>query len=179
MMHLAASHMRRALASCYIWVCWIFIFSYIRITQVLSEQKLGGLDVFLPYIRDYVATFQGKSITTWDWKAHLYTYFERHGGREKLDALDSVDWDVSSRLCRIANCGFTRTQAWFYGEGSKLPVEPSYDTTLADHAYSLAARWDTSRSISDITKLDFAASDVGTFNSNQTSEPQQQAVTFL
>ena len=63
-----------------------------------SEQKLGGIDVFLPYIRDYVATFQGKSITTWDWKAHLYAYFEKHGGRNKLDALNSVDWDVSSRF---------------------------------------------------------------------------------
>lgn len=58
-----------------------------------------------------------------------------------------------------------------------LPVEPSYDTTLADPAYSLAVRWDTSRYISDITKLDFAASDVGTFNSNQKSE--QSAVAFL
>jgi len=66
-----------------------------------SEQTLGGLDVFLPYIRDYVATFQGKSITTWDWKAHLYTYFERHGGQEKLDALNSVNWDVGSRLYKI------------------------------------------------------------------------------
>jgi len=115
------------------------------------EQTLGGLDVFLPYIRDYVSSFQGKSITTWDWKEHLYTYFERHGGPEKVDALNSVDWD-----------------AWFYGEGPKLPVTPSYDTTLADPAYGLAARWDTSRSISDVTELDFTASDVATFNSNQT-----------
>ena len=62
-----------------------------------SEQTLGGLTVFLPYIRDYVSSFQGKSITTWDWKAHLYAYFEKHGGPEKMDALNSVDWDVSSR----------------------------------------------------------------------------------
>jgi hypothetical protein len=32
----------------------------------------------------------------------------------------------------------TRPQAWFYGEGLRLPVTPSYDTTLADPAYSLA-----------------------------------------
>lgn len=62
-----------------------------------SEQTLGGVDVFLPYVRDYVSTFQGKSITTWDWKAHLYTYFEKHGGPEKIDALNNVDWDVSLR----------------------------------------------------------------------------------
>lgn len=64
-----------------------------------SEQTLGGLDVFLPYIRDYVSSFQGKSITTWDWKAHLYSYFERYGGPEKVVALNSVDWDVSSESC--------------------------------------------------------------------------------
>ncbi|KAI9510686.1 leukotriene-A4 hydrolase [Russula earlei] len=114
------------------------------------EQTLGGLDVFLPYIRDYVATFQGKSITTWDWKAHIYSYFERYGVQEKLDALNSVDWD-----------------SWFYGEGMKLPVELSYDTTLSEPAYRLAAQWDASRFTSDVTKLDFSASDVETFNSNQ------------
>jgi leukotriene-A4 hydrolase len=114
------------------------------------EKTLGGLDVFLPYIRDYVSTFQGKSITTWDWKAHLYAYFENHGGQEKLDVLNSVEWDK-----------------WFYGEGLKLPVEPSYDTTLAESAYSLAARWDASRTISDVNKLGFATSDVEGYNSNQ------------
>jgi len=114
------------------------------------EQTLGGLDVFLPYVRDYVSSFQGKSITTWDWKAHLFTYFENHGDPEKIDALNGVDWD-----------------AWFYGEGPELPVKPSYDTTLADPAYTLAARWDTSRSISDVSELDFARSDVAAFNSNQ------------
>jgi leukotriene-A4 hydrolase len=132
------------------------------------EKTLGGLDVFLPYIRDYVETFQGKSITTWDWKSHLYAYFERHGGQEKLDALNSVDWDVSSRSFSHS---FRRLidlyQAWFYGEGLKLPVEPSYDTTLAEAAYSLAARWDASRSVSNVAELDFAASDVENYNSNQ------------
>jgi len=114
------------------------------------EKTLGGLDVFLPYIRDYVSTFQGKSITTWDWKAHLYAYFESHGGQEKLDALNRVDWEN-----------------WIHGEGLKLPVEPSYDTTLAEPAYSLAARWDASRTISDVNKLGFAASDLEGYNSNQ------------
>ncbi|KAI0044083.1 leukotriene-A4 hydrolase [Auriscalpium vulgare] len=111
------------------------------------EKTLGGLDVFLPYIRDYVATFQGRSITTFDWKDHLYGYFKKHGGEEKTRALDSVDWD-----------------AWFYGEGTKLPVEPEYDTSLAKPAYDLAARWDASRAS---TSLDFKQSDLDSFNSNQ------------
>ena len=58
------------------------------------ERMLGGLDVFLPYIYDYVSTFMGKSITTEQWKAHLYAYFREHGGEEKIKALDSVKWDV-------------------------------------------------------------------------------------
>jgi len=58
------------------------------------ERTVGGLDVFLPYIRDYVGTFSGKSIATQQWKDHLYEYFQRHGGEEKIKALDSIDWNV-------------------------------------------------------------------------------------
>ena len=94
--------MRKALTSCYTWVCSSFTTNAFE-TNRFPEKTLGGLDVFLPYIRDYVATFQGKSITTWDWKAHLYTYFESHGGQEKLDALNSVDWDVSPSSLRTAS----------------------------------------------------------------------------
>lgn len=49
-------------------------------------------------------------------------------------------------------------------------MEPSYDTSLAESAYSLAARWDASRTISDVNKLDFVVSDVEGYNSNQKSE---------
>jgi hypothetical protein len=61
----------------------------------LAEQVLGGLDAFLPYVKDYVETFIGKSITTQQWKEHLYAYFSKHGGPQKVQALDGVDWDVS------------------------------------------------------------------------------------
>ena len=37
----------------------------------------------------------GKSITTTQWKDHLYAYWTKHGGEEKVKILDSVDWDVS------------------------------------------------------------------------------------
>jgi leukotriene-A4 hydrolase len=36
------------------------------------ECILGGLDIFLPYVKDYVETFIGKSITSEQWKEHLY-----------------------------------------------------------------------------------------------------------
>ncbi|OBZ79425.1 Leukotriene A-4 hydrolase [Grifola frondosa] len=114
------------------------------------ERMLGGLDVFLPYVKDYVSTFMGKSITTEDWKTHLYAYFEKHGGEQKIKALNSVKWD-----------------AWFHGEGLKLPVEMVYDTALARQAYALAERWDASRSVSDVSQLNFKDTDLLEFNSNQ------------
>lgn len=50
--------------------------------------------MFLPYVKDYVNTFMGKSITTQQWKDHLYGYYQKQGGTDKIKALDSVDWDV-------------------------------------------------------------------------------------
>ncbi|KAJ3921486.1 peptidase family M1-domain-containing protein [Lentinula edodes] len=113
------------------------------------ERTLGGLDVFLPYVRDYVSTFMGKSITTQQWKSHLYGYYERNGGAEKIKALDSIDWE-----------------AWFYGEGLELPVKMEYDSSLAESAYKLAERWDSSRSV-EISKLAFQANDLDAFSSTQ------------
>ncbi|KZT09024.1 metalloprotease [Laetiporus sulphureus 93-53] len=113
------------------------------------ERTIGGLDIFLPYVRDYVSTFMGKSITTTQWKDHLYAYYKVHGGEEKVKALDSIDWD-----------------AWFYGEGTKLPVDMQYDTTLAEAAYALAKKWSDSRNTADVSHL-FKPSDLENFDSNQ------------
>ncbi|KAF5382881.1 hypothetical protein D9757_007329 [Collybiopsis confluens] len=113
------------------------------------ERVLGGLDVFLPYVRDYVSTFIGKSITTQQWKEHLYGYYKQHGGDEKIKALNSINWD-----------------AWFHGEGLELPVKMEYDSTLAESAYKLAERWDASRS-SNVSQLDFKEGDLADFSSTQ------------
>lgn len=59
------------------------------------ERLLGGLEVFLKYANDYVSTFSGKSIDTFQWKDHLYSYFRKNGGEEKIKLLDSIDWDVN------------------------------------------------------------------------------------
>ncbi|KAI0762471.1 metalloprotease [Fomes fomentarius] len=116
------------------------------------ERLLGGLEEFLPYIHDYVNTFIGKSITTEQWKEHLYKYWREHGGEEKIKVLDGVKWDE-----------------WLYGEGLKLPVEMVYDTALAREAFALAERWNESRSESDVSKLQFIESDMASFNANQKS----------
>jgi leukotriene-A4 hydrolase len=113
------------------------------------ERTLGGLDVFLPYVKDYVNTYQGKSITTEMWKEHLYTYFRKHGGEDKINALNSVDFN-----------------AWLHGDGMELPVKMEYDDTLAKQAYEIAEKWNRARDI-PVDKLPFKASDVESLNSNQ------------
>lgn len=37
----------------------------------------------------------GQSISTEMWKEHLYNYWSKHGGEEKIKILDGVDWNVS------------------------------------------------------------------------------------
>jgi len=84
-------------------------------------------------------------------EAHLYSYWskEGNGGQDKIKILDSVDWD-----------------GWLYGEGLSLPVDISYDTTLANDAYLLTHRWYDSKT-EDVSKLDFSPTDLNPFNSNQ------------
>ncbi|KAL7415639.1 peptidase family M1-domain-containing protein [Mrakia frigida] len=115
------------------------------------EITMGGLDVFLPYVQSYVKTFAGLSISTDDWKAHLYAYFTKNGGPEAVKKLDGVQWD-----------------AWLNGEGTKLPVDMSqfYDASLADAAYDLAARWAAAGS--DEKKLAaFSKEDIASFGTSQ------------
>jgi len=71
---------------------------------------------------------------------------------------------VSGSLSHLTD--LLRSQAWFFGQGESLPVEPEYDTTLAEAAYALAKRWDESRS-SDTSSLKFSKEDLDDFNSNQ------------
>ncbi|KAF5327018.1 hypothetical protein D9619_004122 [Psilocybe cf. subviscida] len=113
------------------------------------ERTLGGLGRFLPYARDYVSTFTGKSITTQQWRNHLYQYWAAIGGPETVQKLDSVDWD-----------------AWLYGESLELPVEMEYDHSLADAVYELARRWDQARE-KNLEELGFSYEDIKDFDANQ------------
>lgn len=132
------------------------------------ERTLGGLDVFLPYVRNYVDTFMGKSITTDQWKDHLYTYFEKNGGEEKVKALNTVDWQVSNLVLHSTWFMLTTiNKAWLYGGGLDLPVKMEYDLTLAKRAYELADRWDAARTIEDISKLNFTELDLQDVSSTQ------------
>ncbi|KAF8508488.1 hypothetical protein JB92DRAFT_2732664 [Gautieria morchelliformis] len=114
----------------------------------LGEENCWGLDVFLPYIRDYVNTFTGKSISAYQWKDHLYDYYKRNDP-ERVKLLDTIDW-----------------QAWFFGEGTELPDKMEYDTSLATQAYDLASKWEASRD-SPVSALPFKAEDLDQFSANQ------------
>ncbi|KAM0754058.1 hypothetical protein T439DRAFT_322944 [Meredithblackwellia eburnea MCA 4105] len=110
------------------------------------ERTVGGLEYFRPYIKAYVERFRGLSITTQDWKDHFLAYWGQFP--DKMKALEVVEWDK-----------------WLNGEGLYLPVKMEFDTSLADAAYSLAARWDKSRDASSFP--DFSAQDLDKFSSNQ------------
>ncbi|MBW0519591.1 hypothetical protein O181_059306 [Austropuccinia psidii MF-1] len=110
------------------------------------ENVVGGLDVFLPYASAYVAKFKGKSLDTTMWQDHLFSYFDNQP--KILAQLKEVDW-----------------HAWLHGSGLELPVQPKYDTTLADAAYALAKRWSDARN--NPTSRNFQVADIADFTSNQ------------
>ncbi|TIB14478.1 hypothetical protein E3P92_01911 [Wallemia ichthyophaga] len=113
------------------------------------EKTVGGLDVFLPFVRSYVQTFKGKSIATADFHTHLFDFFS--GDKAATEQLDKVDFD-----------------AWYNGTGLSLPVELDYDTSLADAAFDLSDRWNQRRNASSKElESTFHADDIKNFNSNQ------------
>ncbi|KAJ9476995.1 Leucine aminopeptidase 2 [Pseudozyma hubeiensis] len=113
------------------------------------ERTVGGLDNFLPYAKSYFHAFYNRSVTTQEWREHLFKFFETNA--EATAALHKVDWD-----------------AWFHGEGLELPVKMEYDTTLAEQAFSLAGRW--IQVIDGHTTLEsakFGPTDIKGWNANQ------------
>ncbi|WVO17684.1 leukotriene A-4 hydrolase/aminopeptidase [Cryptococcus depauperatus] len=113
------------------------------------EQTVGGLDIFIPYMRDYIKTFEGFAITTEQWRAHLFEYFENvQGGNDIVRKLGKVDWDE-----------------WLHGDGPDLCVDIKYDDTLSKACYDLAEKWSVARQSNDFSG--FSANDVESFSSTQ------------
>ncbi|GMK59104.1 hypothetical protein CspeluHIS016_0701190 [Cutaneotrichosporon spelunceum] len=113
------------------------------------ERTVGGLEHFLPYMKDYVKTFTNTSITTEQWREHLFDYFgKQKDGATYLKQLGTVDWD-----------------AWLTGTGVKLPVELEYDDSLSKLCLALAARWDKARGDDDLSQ--FSKKDIADFSSEQ------------
>ena len=114
------------------------------------EKTVGGPTVFEPFMKAHVEQFASQSITTEQWKAFLYKYMEEHHGKEVVDKLNTIDFDT-----------------WINGKGMP-PVDPQFDTTLADQCYALAKRWDEARNSDDLSG--FAPSDIEKFTSTQKSK---------
>ncbi|KXN73514.1 leukotriene A-4 hydrol, partial [Conidiobolus coronatus NRRL 28638] len=91
------------------------------------EQLLGGADIFEPYMMEYIQNFAHKTVTTQQWKDHLYEYFKREHSDENIKLLDSVDWNT-----------------WFFAPGMPI-VKNNYDNTLGEICDNLSQRWDAAR----------------------------------
>jgi leukotriene-A4 hydrolase len=55
--------------------------------------------VFQPYVKEYVKTFSGTSITTDQWRSHLFEWFGKHNDSQHiLKQLGKIDWDAVSQI---------------------------------------------------------------------------------
>lgn len=110
---------------------------------------MGGLEHFIPYMKDYVKTFTNKSITTEQWREHLFDWFgKQEKGEDFLKKLKQVDWD-----------------GWFYGTGLDLCVDMQYDDSLSRPPTQLAERWAEAAKKGDFSA--FKPEDVKDFDSTQ------------
>ncbi|KAJ2161352.1 Leucyl aminopeptidase yscIV [Coemansia sp. RSA 552] len=110
------------------------------------EQLLGGPAVFEPYMRAYIAEFQGRSIDTSDWKDHLFKYFSANDPT-KASLLDAVEWDK-----------------WLSAPGMP-PVGNKYDERPRKACLDLAERW--LRAADDAAYDQFTLGDIEHFSTMQ------------
>ncbi|KAG8531520.1 uncharacterized protein KY384_003149 [Bacidia gigantensis] len=80
-----------------------------------------GKEKWNQYIPHYFTTFARRSLTSDEFKQDLHTFFASDSAATAM--LNAVDW-----------------HQWFYSPG--LPPKPTFDTSLADVCYSLAAQWE-------------------------------------
>ncbi|OTF73638.1 hypothetical protein BLA29_006133 [Euroglyphus maynei] len=85
------------------------------------EQKLGGPQVFEPFLKAYIDKFKFQSIVTDDFRQFLHDYFRSDS--KKIETLNSVDWD-----------------RWLYSPGMPTVI-PDYDKTLLMASVNLATKW--------------------------------------
>lgn len=98
-------------------------------------------------MKAYIQHFSYKAITTEDWKAFLYSFFN-----DEKDKLEQVDWD-----------------AWFNKPGL-APVKGVYDTSLQEACTKLAQKWQSGA-------VDTcAADDLASFSSGQLQEFLDQLI---
>lgn len=90
---------------------------------------VGGVDVFVPYMKDYDHTFTGTSITTEQWRKHLFHYFgSLTNGKELVEKLNKLDWNEVS-FC--SSFGDIADEQWLHGSGLDLCIDIQYDDSLS------------------------------------------------
>ncbi|KAJ3228486.1 hypothetical protein HK099_000041 [Clydaea vesicula] len=104
-------------------------------------------DVFSSVPYAHFVHFAHKSITTQNFKDYLYQFMESNYGKEKVDILNSVDWE-----------------GWFTDVG--MPKEKNdFDQTLSNACKALALKWKDEKDLTVLSKLD--PSDVTDFTPTQ------------
>ncbi|KAI8967114.1 peptidase family M1-domain-containing protein [Mycotypha africana] len=111
------------------------------------EKVVGGPEIFEPYMKAHVQRFASTSISTEDWKQFLFEYMEKTHGSSMMDKLNTIDWD-----------------AWINQPGMP-PVDPGFDTSLADACIDLAKRWNQARDKEDLSE--FSGKDIQDFTAGQ------------
>jgi leukotriene-A4 hydrolase len=142
--------------------CFIFF----TIPNSCPTEGLLGLEKFLTYAKKYANDYWGKSITTDEWKDHLYSYF----GKDN-EALKKVNWTVSILNFHsiVFSLMLSAFQAWLEGtrERDKLPANIEWNDALAKPAWQLASDWNNWRG-SHVSELPFQETDLDAFDANQT-----------
>ncbi|KAJ1870551.1 Leucyl aminopeptidase yscIV [Coemansia sp. RSA 990] len=110
------------------------------------EQLLGGPSVFEPYMRAYIQAFQGRSISTFDWKSHLFDYFAENEPA-KMELLNSMEWDK-----------------WL-AEPGMPPISNHYDERPQKACLDLADRWLKAARESEYSQ--FSPADIAAFSTMQ------------
>ncbi|KAI3402669.2 LAP2 [Candida oxycetoniae] len=107
-------------------------------------EKTVGKSKFDHFIRDYFKHFRYKSLDTYQFVDYLYNYF-----KDEKQSLDGIDWDE-----------------WLFKPGMP-PVDPKFDTSLADVCYKLAKRWYLYASNKDNGDTVFVPGEITSFTANQ------------
>ncbi|KAJ2846448.1 Leucyl aminopeptidase yscIV [Coemansia brasiliensis] len=110
------------------------------------EQLLGGPSVFEPYMRAYIQAFQGRSISTFDWKSHLFDYFAENEPT-KIELLNNMEWDK-----------------WLTEPGMP-PIGNHYDERPQKACLDLADRW--MKAARESAYDQFSPADIATFSTMQ------------
>ncbi|KAI8992346.1 peptidase family M1-domain-containing protein [Pilobolus umbonatus] len=111
------------------------------------EKVVGGPDIFEPFMKAYIEKFACQSISTDNWKQFLFDYMEKKHGTSMLEKVRSVNYDI-----------------WIHHPGMP-PVDPEFDTTLADASLKLGHRWE--EAIKNENFSSFSADDMKDFTAGQ------------